>query len=297
MTGADDSWRHYRSSHFELLSHNSDARSLQLLRNLEMLHAVFFDALHLEQRRPLDVLVYFFGSDREFRVFAPPAMKSNKRLAGYYLPRADHAVIVVPPDGDTAEARRTIFHEYTHHLTFISGESPALWYAEGIAELLSTVTETSKGLVLGTPIPGHVGCLQNEKFLPLNVLFNVRHNSAIYNEGGSRTGIFYAESWALMHYLYFGHSGLPMNGVDSFFHYTLQESETGDPEKRRESFENSFGLNYAVMEQRLRSYVEDGRYSVAQLPLPKRDSVESYAVRPVSLGESEGRLLELDFRL
>ena len=41
-----------------------------------------------------------------------------------------------------------------------------------------------------------------EKWLPIGILATVDHQSAYYNEA-DKAGIFYAESWALMHMLYF----------------------------------------------------------------------------------------------
>ena len=42
-----------------------------------------------------------------------------------------------------------------------------------------------------------------ERFIPLPELMAVRHDSPLYNEGDRRS-IFYAESWALLHYLLMG---------------------------------------------------------------------------------------------
>ena len=45
--------------------------------------------------------------------------------------------------------------------------------------------------------------LKNTTLMPLRELKAVDHTSGVYNEG-DRRGVFYAESWALMHYLMLG---------------------------------------------------------------------------------------------
>lgn len=42
--------------------------------------------------------------------------------------------------------------------------------------------------------------------MPLETLFSVDHASSVYNERDKRS-IFYAESWALMHYFIAGNKG------------------------------------------------------------------------------------------
>lgn len=66
LPGVDDKWRRYQSLHFELFSHNDGVSSRQLLHNLEFLHTVFLDTMHLVERRPLEVTVYFLGTSAIF---------------------------------------------------------------------------------------------------------------------------------------------------------------------------------------------------------------------------------------
>jgi tetratricopeptide (TPR) repeat protein len=76
-----------------------------------------------------------------------------------------------------------------------------VWFNEGLAEYYSTFTPAANGktAMLGRPIARHV-LLLRERFLPIADLIAVDHGSPLYNEG-ERASIFYAESWALLHYL------------------------------------------------------------------------------------------------
>ena len=102
------------------------------------------------------------------------------------------------------ESYNIIFHQYTHLLVKNNVENPPTWFNEGLAEYYSTFSITADQKVeLGKPIPGHVFLLRANKMMPLRTLFQVDQKSPYYNER-DKQGIFYAESWALMHYLILG---------------------------------------------------------------------------------------------
>src|ERR1043165_716585 len=100
-----------------------------------------------------------------------------------------------------------IFHEFTHLLVNNTFSDAPVWFNEGLAEYYSTfsITDDQK-VVLGKPIGSHVFLLRQNKILPLKTLFAVDQRSPYYNERDKQS-IFYAQSWALMHYLIVGKEG------------------------------------------------------------------------------------------
>ena len=54
--------------------------------------------------------------------------------------------------------------------------------------------------------PRHLQMLRGKKLLPLATLFEINRTSPYYNER-EKSSIFYAESWALIHYLTHGQGG------------------------------------------------------------------------------------------
>src|SRR5438132_806730 len=65
------------------------------------------------------------------------------------------------------------------------------------------LTRMRDAVEMGRPIPSHVVALRSETPLPLRELFAINTSSKEYNEG-AHLGMFYAESWALVHYLMLG---------------------------------------------------------------------------------------------
>jgi tetratricopeptide (TPR) repeat protein len=102
-----------------------------------------------------------------------------------------------------------------------------VWFDEGLAELYSTFETTADGrAVIGAAPRGHVGLLRSQPPLPLETLVAVDHASPLYNEG-DKASTFYAQSWALVHYLLLGSGGRDAPSVGAFVR-RLAEGESLD---------------------------------------------------------------------
>ncbi|MEO7598962.1 MAG: hypothetical protein ABIV50_08515, partial [Opitutus sp.] len=277
----------------------NDRESCEMLRRLELLRAVFGDMVRAKEKRPNLVTIYYFGTEQSFRAYTPVNMRQEGRVAGYYLNRPDRSVIVVSPVWDDEWAQRLIFHEYVHHLSRVSGDNPALWYTEGIAEFFSTMKEDRNQISMGLPINEHVAFLRQTRLLPLEALFGADHSSRNYNET-ERAGMFYAESWALIHYWYCGLNDLTPEkkaARDRFFKAAREEGENGDPVKREALFKECFGISFQQTVRDLERYVRTGEYRFSKLPMPDIPAVDSYRAAAVSRDDIRRRLAELDFRV
>ena len=291
LPASDEKWRHYQSPNFELYSRESDRESRELLHNLELLRVVFCDTFKSPERRRLEVTVYLFNREKDFQAYLPPTLSKKGDFTAYYSSRPDRALIVLGPTRDAEAAKQTIFHEYIHHLVWVSGENPPPWLNEGMAELFSTVVAAGENVELGRPVNGRLYQMGLEKMIPLEHLFSVDRNSAEFS-AGSHTGMFYAESWALMHYWMFGQSDIKADQVDTFMRYARWETPADEP-KRRQRFVEIFGMDYSAMEKRLEHYTSGGRYTGRRIPRPKTAPVASYETRPVPVAEARLRMAEL----
>ena len=90
--------------------------------------------------------------------------------------------------------------------------------------------------------------------LPLRTLFEVDHKSPHYNES-KKSSIFYAQSWALMHYLIIGKAG-KVEQLGKF----MELLRTKVP--MEQAFQQAFETPFEVMEKDLREYVKKDRYNV-----------------------------------
>ncbi|MBI2513339.1 MAG: hypothetical protein HYV96_15280 [Opitutae bacterium] len=291
FAGVDDRWRLYRSPHFELFSHIGDIDSRDLLYRLEMLRAIFFDVNRLAEREPLEVTLYAFDSRRDFDAYRPANLKG---VTGLYIARPDRAAVMFAPVEDSTEARRVIFHEYIHHLTHVGGMRPPMWLSEGLAELFSTIELRSDSVVFGRPVPGHVAALLNQELIPLQALLNAEQ-AQVFAGGEEHSGLFYSESWALLHYWYFG-AGKRPESVFGLVHRMMVSPDAVPAAEVPRAFKEATGEDFSGMEAKLREYVRTGHYAARKVAPPKIPGKETYRAEKVARAEIRLRLAELALR-
>ena len=75
-----------------------------------------------------------------------------------------------------------------------------LWLNEGLAEFFQNTDIRDKDVLVGQPSPDNIIYLRQHRLIPLPMLFQVDATSPYYHEE-EKGSVFYAESWALTHYL------------------------------------------------------------------------------------------------
>jgi tetratricopeptide (TPR) repeat protein len=249
---AKDTWVSVRTKNFLMVGNANEKDIRKVGLKLEQFREVFTRLFpKLKFNTPVPTTVVVFKSDSSFAPFKP-----NANTAGYFQAGDDVNYIAL-----TTEVRgqqdpfNVIFHEYTHLLVDNTFENAPVWFNEGLAEYYSTFSITDDQKVrLGTPIGNHVLLLRESKMLPLRTLFEVDHKSPYYNEG-KKQSIFYAQSWALMHYLIIGKAG-KVEQLGKF----MELLRTKVP--MEQAFQQAFETPFEVMEKDLRDYVKKDRYNV-----------------------------------
>lgn len=144
-------------------------------------------------QRKTHLRAYVFKDDRFFGDLRPVPTAQ-----GFYQSAAERdylAVIAGPED------LRALSHEFVHaSLEHTTARRP-VWLEEGVAEFYSTVALEKDRWVVGRPVANHVRVLGQVDWLSPRELFRIGKDSAVYNEG-NRVGVFYAQSWAVVHFLY-----------------------------------------------------------------------------------------------
>src|SRR5215217_3833645 len=249
---AKDTWVSVCTKNFLLVGNAGEKDIRKVGLKLEQFREVFIRLFpNIRFNTPVPSTVVVFKSDSSYAPFKP-----GPNIAGYFQPGPDVNYITL-----TTEVRgqqdpfSVIFHEYTHLLVENTFADVPLWFNEGLAEYYSTFTITDDQKVrLGTPIGSHVFLLRESKMLQLRTLFEVDHKSPHYNET-KKQGIFYAQSWALMHYLIIGKAG-KIEQLGKFMELLTAKKPL------EQAFQQAFGTPMEVMEKELRDYVKKDRYNV-----------------------------------
>ncbi len=191
---AAEQWIKLKSSHFELYTTAGEKKGREAILYFEQVRD-FFGKILVDKKSPAaaPVRLIAFRSEKEYKPFQP-----NESAVAFYLPGYDRDYIVM--QSITAENYPVAVHEFIHMLVKHSGIEVPIWFNEGLAELYSTMKPVGKKVQVGDLIPGRLVVLRDSKWLPVDVLTAVDHDSPYYNER-DRAGVFYAESWALIHML------------------------------------------------------------------------------------------------
>jgi tetratricopeptide (TPR) repeat protein len=284
---AKDKWTSVRSKNFLLLGNANEKELRQVGVRLEQFREVFsrlFTTLKIDTPVPTTVIV--FKNDESYRPFKP-----NANTAGYFQSGPDMNYITLELVSDANREQdpfSIILHEYTHLLIRNTSGNVPVWFNEGLAEYYSNFTITSdQKVVVGKPIASHVYLLREKNMLPLRTLFQVDQKSAYYNERDKQS-IFYAESWALMHYLILGKEGQRMTQLSKF----VDLMSAGTP--MEQAFQQAFAMTFESMEKELRAYIQRDRYPILSGSFQSKVGYDSAMVAaPISEAEAQAYLGDL----
>src|SRR6185436_16544385 len=187
-----------------------------------------------------------FEGNRSLTPYKPLYNGKPANIAGYFLARPEASYIVMLAEGGE-EVERILFHEYMHYALGRVYATVPLWFNEGMAELYSTFQSNDWHAEVGHPIGVHIETLRKHDLIPLARLFAVDPTSKDYNEE-RRQGIFYAQSWALVHYLLRGN---PARREQTFRFF--KDVTNGKP--GIQAFHDAFQTDEAQIERELHDYV------------------------------------------
>jgi tetratricopeptide (TPR) repeat protein len=228
---------------------------------------------------PLTIVLF-----RQPRDFAPYRLRTDSgqaRVAGFFGNTGDWSVIGMSGSGRDIETRQTIYHEAVHWFATASDSPQPLWFAEGVAEVLSTFEVVDGKGRWGEVIDDNVGYLAYSGLIPMEDLLRASQDEALHGAGRDK---YYPQAWAFVHSLMFGNGGADSGKLAAF----LREIRTTDLDT---ATAHAFGKSYDELTNDLRRYLERGRYGYAEIEL--RDRSAEMIVEPASAANVEfalGRL-------
>jgi tetratricopeptide (TPR) repeat protein len=280
---ATEQWVEVRSQHFTVVTDSNEKQARHILDQFERMRWVFqtlFPKLNVDP--PAPILVYAAKNARTFQTFEPAAYlaKGQLNLSGYFLSAPDKNYVLLRMDAEQENPYATIYHEYTHLQFRSGGEWMPLWLNEGLAEFMQNTEIHNKEVELGKPSRDDILYLRQQSLIPLKVLFKVDATSPYYHEE-QKGSVFYAEAWALTHYLEISDKEKGTHRLADYL--TLMSRHEDSVDAATKAFGDLKGLQGS-----LQSYIRDASYKQFILNSSAAPIDEStYAARALSTVEAE----------
>ncbi|WP_444945908.1 hypothetical protein ACJJIP_20675 [Microbulbifer sp. VTAC004] len=211
----NSNWHEIETEHFRIVTNGSPRRVTKLAVDLErfrILTQKYFYQTSDQQK----LTIYALADELSFSGMS--SVNSSQRSIGQFqnTPYGSFALLNLKGNQYLPgnPARQTLFHEYTHFLTYSgSRRNYPYWFSEGIAEVFSTAefgknNEFSIGHI---PVSRAIS-LSRSSELPLEKLLTATPGSLNDRE----TSALYASGWMLAHWLYFDPERIRAKGLELY---------------------------------------------------------------------------------
>ena len=277
-----DHWFEVRTQHFVVLTDTNEKQGIRVAAQFERMRAVF----HLLMPTASDsagspIIVLALKDRKAFQALEPEVYlaKGQLDLAGLFMRAPDKNYILLRLDAQGEHPFATVYHEYTHFMMRNAGEWMPLWLNEGLAEFYQNTDIQEKEVLLGQASPEDILYLRQNRLLPLTTLFTVNYTSPYYHEE-QKGSVFYAESWALTHYLEIMDGQKGTSRLQDYANLLVKKE---DPVV---AAQQAFGdLNQ--LQQALNSYIAQGRFMMFKVNKVFTVDESAFKVRAVSTPDAD----------
>ncbi len=290
-TLASRNWLVGENSYLTVLSNTSEKRALQITEELQDVREVLVgNYINLSPEQISERLTVIVCRDRKtFRRLSPFFDGKPMSIGGFFFEIESGAYAVIDASYTKSTVRHIIHHEYVHFLLKSFGDRLPLWLNEGLAESFSTIRRSVRSgeevMLVGQANKRILPVLAHYRLMSLERLFSIDQSSIEYRSSKHGQGLFYAQSWALVHYLLFGLSDLSRETGSRLFVASLDHQHL--PES---VFVEATGVSFDEMEKRVNAYLRGGELRVEILPrsgIPESDRV---SLSPIGDLEAESYL-------
>jgi tetratricopeptide (TPR) repeat protein len=250
---AGEQWFIATNADAVVLSRDSDAAG-RILAALTTARELMQQVAAIESLPP--VRAFAVRGETSLRELVPQYWeRSRARPHGASYTGPHTAFIAIRTDVPVAQQFPLVVHEYVHLVTAAQLPDAPAWLDEGLSEFWSGLKIDGQQIVIGRPPSNHLKLLRTRAWLPLHDMLEHQRGKLTGDQG--RAEMFYAQSWAMVHYLLLGRSA----NAPSF----------APPEK-----EVTPHLDAVI-----RAYATEGRFREVAISLTKPGGAPS-AVKPVS---------------
>jgi Flp pilus assembly protein TadD len=272
-----DRWIEVRSPHFTVLTNSNEKNARHIASQLEQMRSVFHTIFPTSaDDNDAPITVFSLKDKKSFQTLEPAAYlaKGQLDIAGLFLRSQEKNYILLRLDAQGEHPFAIVYHEYTHYMLRKSDAWLPLWLNEGLAEFYQNTDIEGKDVRLGQPSAADIYFLRDNRLLPVTTLLQVDRSSPYYHEEQKGT-IFYAESWALTHYLVLSDSENKTHRLQEYAHLLVEGQGSVS------AAQTAFG-DLKKLDRALNDYVQQSNFKLYKINYVSSTDESSFHTEPVS---------------
>ena len=277
-----ENWIEIKSPHYTIYSNAGEHDGRRVAAQFEEIRALFeqsFPKLRVDFGKP--TIVYVLKDENSLKLLMPTygQNKNSMKLAGLYQLSNDKNFSVVRADvtGTGTNPYHVMYHEWAHGLFRLNYRGLPLWLDEGLAEYWGGSDIDNQEGRVGMADPAQLHVLRQNAFLPISTLVSIDATSPLYNSK-DHAGMFYAESWAIVHYFSLAPEVRDQHLLDK---YLAALQATDDP---IEAANRSFG-DLKKLGEKLEAYTRQSAFLYQRISVKSDISEKDFAARHLSPAE------------
>ena len=285
-----ENWIEIKSPHYTIYSNAGEHDGRRVAAQFEEIRALFeqsFPKLRVDFGKP--TIVYVLKDENSLKLLMPTygQNKNSMKLAGLYQLSNDKNFSVVRADvtGTGTNPYHVMYHEWAHGLFRLNYRGLPMWLDEGLAEYWGGSDIDNQEGRVGMADPAQLRVLRQNAFLPISTLVSIDASSPLYNSK-DHAGMFYAESWAIVHYFSLAPEVRDQHLLDK---YLAALQATDDP---IEAANRSFG-DLKKLGEKLEAYTRQSAFLYQRMSVNSNISEKDFAARHLS--PAEGLVAQADY--
>ena len=281
---AAQTWREIQSPHFRIVTDGSDKDGRDVAKEFEQMRFVFsalFKNPVLDTGAPLLIVAVH---EPGLQALAPVFWKQRDKIAGQFFRGWERQFALVRLDSSSEFNQAVVFHEYTHSILHANLHWLPTWLDEGLAEFYAYTRFEGDHIYIGPPSV-RFNHLKTEPLIPIPQMMTA--NAATFFKDKEKDDLFYAEAWAMVHYMSYGkHMG---NGAKLTSFVRLMDQGT----PQLEAFQQTFG-DPEAFQQKLSSYLSSFTFAAGVMREVRGPDPTSFTVRILTRAEADYALGSFD---
>ncbi|MGD9851902.1 MAG: hypothetical protein AB7T38_11590 [Nitrospirales bacterium] len=272
-----EEWKKIRTANFIFYSNTDETLAIDIAKTLENFRTLALQITTIPPfEEPHPLRVYVFNDWRSFTAFQP-----MEKVGGYFI--QGHNFIAMNAAVWDGSASSIIYHEFIHYLLSKHPARFPQWYDEGLAGIFETFDYHDGTVKFGIPTGDKwLWLLTQPEWISMEQLL-LDQVDFLQDQVGIMA---HAQSWAMMHYFFFGKEG----NFDKLGRYIFLVNDEVSP---LEALMAACGLTPEGLFQEVKQYVAQGELDYTSIAINPVDLNPQLELLPVTQIEIKEVLHEL----